>query len=162
MSIPDYILERLQRQIPPDCCVVPDSYPVIANGDPGLARIATIGLNPGGATPYNDAAAEEVWEGQKRYFQENRYRYFTHLERVLNACGASYGGKYDVEDKYAIRACNLDLVNWATDPPWSSVPWESQRKLLDADHEFFTTLVAENPSIELLLGNGRTVGERMM
>ena len=162
MTIPDYILERLQRPIPPGCCVVRDSYPVIANGDPGLARTATVGLNPGGATPYNDAAAETVWEGQKRYFHENRYRYFTPLERVLNACGASYGGKYDVEGKYAIRACNLDLVNWATAPHWREVPDAARRELLDADHEFFTTLLAENPSIELLLGNGRTVGERMM
>ena len=168
MTIPCYILERLQRPIPPGCCVVPDSYPVIANGDPGLARTATVGLNPGGAfirkepsKPVGLDEAEQVWEGQKRYFQENRYRYFTPLERVLNACGASYGGKYDVEGKYAIRACNLDLVNWATDPHWREVPDAAKRELLDADHEFFTTLLAENPSIELLLGNGRAVCRRM-
>ena len=162
MTIPGYIRDRLLRPIPPDCCVALNTWPVIANGDPGLAKIATVGLNPGGGAPYNDATVEEVWDGQKRYFLENRYRYFTPLEHVLNACGASYGGKYDPDGNYAISACNPDLVCWATTPHWSNVPYEAQRKLLDADHEFFTTLLAENPNIELLLGNGRTVGERMM
>lgn len=69
MTIPGYIRDRLLRPIPPDCCVQPDAYPVISNGDPGLARVATVGLNPGGAMPYNDAAVEEAWEGQKGYFQ---------------------------------------------------------------------------------------------
>lgn len=167
MTIPNYILERFQRPIPPDCCVQAGAYPVIANGDPGLAGIATVGLNPGGAEQCSANTAEQEWEGQKKYFlRDDVYgQYFTPLERVLNACGASYGGKYDAEGKYAIRACNLDLMNWATKTKpkgWSNVPWESQRKLLDADHEFFTTLLTENPNIELLLGNGRTVGERMM
>ena len=164
MTIPGYIRDRLLRPIPPDCCVALNTWPVIANGDPGLARIATVGLNPGGGAPYNDATVEEVWEGQKRYFQRDDVyrRYFSPLEGVLNACGASYGGKYDPGDSAAIPACNLDLVCWATDPPWSSVPYEARRKLLDADHEFFTTLLTESPNIELLLGNGRTVCERMV
>lgn len=150
----DYIMERFMRPIPPDCCVAPNSLPVIANGDPGIARVATIGLNPGG--PFPDPkpdTPEEAWEGQKRYFQGNVYgAYFTPLERALNECGASY---------YDESACNLDLVCWATDPHWSGVPDAAQQELLNADHEFFTTLLAENPNIELLLGNGRTVCERM-
>ena len=154
MAIPGYIRDRLLRPIPPDCCVQPDAYPVIANGDPGLARVATVGLNPGGAMPYNDAAVEEAWEGQKGYFQGKVYgMYFTPLQKVLNECGASY---------YDGSACNLDLVCWATKPHWREVPDAAQRELLDADHEFFTTLLTENPNIALLLGNGRTVGKRMM
>lgn len=154
MPIPGYIRDRFARPIPPDCCVAPDSLPVIANGDPGVARVATIGLNPGG--PYPDPkpdTPEEAWEEQKRYFQGNVYgAYFTPLEKVLNECGASY---------YDGSACNLDLVCWATAPHWSGVPDAAQRELLNADHEFFTTLLAENSNIELLLGNGRTVCERM-
>lgn len=161
MTIPRYIRDRLLRPIPPDCCVALNTWPVIANGDPGLAKIATVGLNPGGGAPYNDATVEEVWDGQKRYFLENRYRYFTPLEHVLNACGASYGGKYDPVGNYAISACNLDLVCWATTPHWGGVPDAAQRELLNADHEFFTTLLAENPNIELLLGNGVRVKEQV-
>ena len=157
MPIPDYIRDCLLRPIPPDCCVAPDTYPVIANGDPGLARIATVGLNPGGAEQRGTRSIEEEWERQKGYFLETRYAYFGHLERVLKACRASYGGKYDLDGSYDIPACNLDLVCWATTPHWGGVPDAAQRELLNADHEFFTTLLAENPNIELLLGNGRTV-----
>lgn len=41
MPIPDYIRDRFARPIPPDCCVVPNSLPIIANGDP-----ASLGLRP--------------------------------------------------------------------------------------------------------------------
>lgn len=68
MTIPGYIRDRLLRPIPPDCCVQPDAYPVIANGDPGLARIATVGLNPGGAEQRGTRSIEEEWERQKGYF----------------------------------------------------------------------------------------------
>lgn len=71
---------------------------------------------------------------------------------MLNECGLSY---------YDGSACNLDLVCWATKPHWREVPDAAQRELLDADHEFFTTLLTENPNIALLLGNGRTVCQRM-
>lgn len=153
MTIPGYIRDRLLRPIPPDCCVAPDTYPVIANGDPGLARIATVGLNPGGAEQRGTRSIEEEWERQKGYFQGKVYgRYFTPLQKVLNECGASY---------YDGSACNLDLVCWATKPHWREVPDAAQRELLDADHEFFTTLLTENPNIALLLGNGRTVCRRM-
>ena len=163
MSIPNYILERFQRPIPPDCCV-PNCLPTIANGDPGIAKVATVGLNPGWDGPARKDSTqpdmgeiEQAWEGQKMYFQDEVYgRYFTPLERALKECGASY---------YDGSACNIDLVSWPTETKpkgWSNVPNEAQRKLLDADHEFFTTLLAENPNIELLLGNGRAVGERMV
>jgi len=165
MPIPDYIRDRLLRPIPPDCCVAPDTYPVIANGDPGLARIATVGLNPGGGAPYNDATAEEVWEGQKRYFQgDDVYRrYFSPLEGVLNACGASYGGKYDPDGNYAISACNLDLVCWATCPrDWSEVPPEAREKLIERDREFLAALLAGNRNIELVLATTKQVVDEMI
>ena len=153
MPIPDYILERFQRPIPPDCCVMQERWPVIANGDPGIAKVATIGLNPGGATPYNDAPAEVQWEGQKRYFQCNVYRtYFSPLEKVLNACGSSYGGKYDPDGSYSIPACNLDLVCWATDPRgWSEVPPGARDQLIEQDKEFLSDLLRRNPNINCLL-----------
>ena len=130
MAIPGYIRDRLLRPIPPESCVKESTWPVIANGDPGLARIATVGLNPGGGAPYNDATAEEVWEGQKRYFQRDDVyrRYFSPLEKVLNECEASY---------YDGSACNLDLVCWATCPrDWSKVPPEAREKLIERDREF--------------------------
>ncbi len=144
MPIPDYILKRFQRPTPPDCCVVQGQWPVIANGDPGVARVATIGLNPGGATPYNEVTPEEAWEGQKRYFQCDVYgRYFTPLEKALKECGASY---------YDGSACNIDLVCWATDPRgWSKVPPGARDQLIEQDKEFLSDLLRRNPNINCLL-----------
>ena len=164
MPIPDYIMERIMRPIPPDCCVAPERWPTIANGDPGAAMVATVGLNPGGAFPGDKPnTPEEAWEGQKRYFRDHQpARYFDPLEGVLNACGASYGGKYDLDGSYAIPACNLDLVNWETDPRlWNHVPTEARNELLKKDEEFLATLLRENPNIVLLLGNGKTVTEEL-
>lgn len=151
MTIPGYIRDRLLRPIPPDCCVALNTWPVIANGDPGLAKIATVGLNPGGGAPYDDATAEEVWEEQKRYFQRDDVyrRYFSPLEKVLNECEASY---------YDGSACNLDLVCWATCPrDWSKVPPEAREKLIERDREFLAALLAGNRNIELVLATTKQV-----
>lgn len=150
----DYIMERFMRPIPPDCCVVPDSLPVIANGDPGVARVATIGLNPGGAEQRGTRSIEEEWERQKGYFLETCYRYFGHFERILKTFEASYGGKYDPDGSYDIPACNLDLVCWATTPHWtkalSACPGADE-KLIEADKEFLANLLMRNRNIELVL-----------
>ena len=80
------------------------------------------------------------------------------LERVLNRCGVSYGGKYDLEGHYSDRlACSLDLVQWPTNPLWSEIPKEAQAKLLEDGRPFVELVLEKNPSIGLLLGNGHTV-----
>ena len=163
MPIP-YIMERLMRPIPPDLCIVPEHWPTIANGDPAIAEVATIGLNPGGAFPGDKPDTPEgAWECQKAYFRDHQpAKYFDPLEGVLNACGASYGGKYDTGGQYAIHACNLDIVNWETDPRlWNAVPREAREQLLKGDEEFLATLLRENPNIVLLLGNGKTVTDEL-
>ena len=160
MTIPRYIRDRLLRPIPPDCCVALNTWPVIANGDPGLARIATVGLNPGGGASRDSIGHLQEWERQKGYFQrEDVYRrYFSPLEGVLKACGASYGGKYDPGDSAAIPACNLDLVCWATCPrDWSKVPPEAREKLIERDREFLAALLAGNRNIELVLATTKQV-----
>jgi hypothetical protein len=43
---PDYVEQRLRRPPSSDSMVVAGSTPVIAFGNPGGARVATLGLNP--------------------------------------------------------------------------------------------------------------------
>ena len=99
-----------------------------------------------------------IWNDKQQYFQKRRYPYFGRLERVLNKCGISYGGKYDLEGNYSDRlACSLDLVQWPTSPLWSKIPKKSQAELLNDGRPFVELVLEKNPRIGLLLGNGDTV-----
>ena len=178
--IPDYIREQVLNAKPPDGCCVPEGLvPAVAEGHFTSARAATIGINPHGSwnrkgylpkewlTLDRDDLDEQflnrVWEEKTRYFERNpRRRYFTMLNRVLNACGVTYGGKYGADRPDL--ACSLDLVQWPTDPLWSKLPGEcsadAQSKLLSDGAAFFEKILQENENIELLLGNGKTVVEQ--
>ena len=177
--IPDYIREHvLNAQPPSGCCVPEGSVPAIAEGHFTSARVATVGINPHGSWKRKDFLPQEslirdrddleeqflnrVWEEKTRYFERHSHRYFTTLRPVLNACGATYGGKYGADRPDL--ACSLDLVQWPTNPLWSELPKgcsaDAQGKLLADGAAFFERILKENENIELLLGNGRTVVER--
>ena len=177
--IPDYIREHvLNAQPPGGCCVPEGSVPAIAEGHFTSARVATVGINPHGSwnrrdflprgslamdrDDLNERFLSRVWEEKTRYFERNRYRYFTTLQPILSACGATYGGRYGTGGPDL--ACSLDLVQWPTDPLWSELPKgcsaDAQGKLLADGASFFERILQENGNIELLLGNGRTVVEQ--
>ena len=46
ITAPGYVEDRIRRPAPERCFVVPASTPVVAFGNPGVARVATLGLNP--------------------------------------------------------------------------------------------------------------------
>ena len=109
--IPDYIREHvLNAQPPGGCCVPEGSVPALAEGHFTSARVATVGINPHGSwnrkdflprgsltmdrDDLNEQFLSRVWEEKTRYFERNRYRYFTTLQPILSACGATYGGRY--------------------------------------------------------------------
>ena len=183
--IPGYIREYVLNAKPPDGCCVPEgSIPALAEGHFTSARVATVGINPHGSWKRKDflpkgwetldtvAVGEpllnRVWEEktlyfERRYFQNNDNRYFTALKPILNACGVTYGGRYGAEQP--TLGCSLDLVQWATDPLWSSLPTEcspdAQGKLLSDGAAFFEKMLQENGNIQLLLGNGKSVVEQI-
>lgn len=174
--LPDYIEQRIRAAVPRDLMVVPDSTPVVNFGDARSARVATLGLNPSKVEFLNSSGCllrddqrrletlqslevrdlsnappsviGAVYESCVQYFRRNPYRrWFDQLERVLRRLNVSY---------YEGTACHLDLVQWATDPTWGSLPASIRRRLLEEDAEFlWKQLTCE--SIELLLLNGRGV-----
>ena len=166
-EIPEYIREQLNAQPPEDCCVQHDTLPEIGTGYFEQARVATVGINPhGGARrlsypPMDEGGAEQAWDDKQRYFERRTYSYFTHLEPILQACGASYGGKYDPDRRYSSLAVSLDVVQWATDPQWGGLSEDAKNKLLVNGASFFTKVLEENPNIEVLLGNGKSAVEQM-
>lgn len=46
MNIPDYITAMARRTAPLSAPVVPSSTPVVSFGDPRVAKVATLGINP--------------------------------------------------------------------------------------------------------------------
>ena len=158
MDYPAYIRDAAP---PRGCCVPVGALPHVVEGHVNDAAVATVGINPHGVwhrgdyPPLNEGGAEQVWEEKRRYFENNRYRYFTVLEPILNACGASYGGRYTSDQPHL--ACSMDVVQWPTDPLWAKLDRRIQDRLIEAGRPFFERVLQESPNIRLLLGNGSTV-----
>lgn len=179
-TVPQYVAGRVRRPVPAGCQVVPGSTPVVSFGDPRTARVATLGLNPsdeeftrdgdllvGGDARLEsldslgvqsleeagDDAVRRVVEGCYGYFNRRPlWSYFSHMERLLQAAGASYRDG---------TGCQLDLVQWATAPTWSAIPDVRVReRLLREDAEFLRRQLADNP-LRLVLLNGRTVVDQV-
>ncbi len=151
---------------PPDgCCVPPVALPHVVEGHVNDAVVATVGINPHGVwqrgdyPPMEADGAEKLWEDKRRYFENHRYRYFTCLEPILNACGASYGGRY--VSCQPDLACSMDVVQWPTDPLWGKLDRRIQDTLIEDGLPFFRDVLRESPNIRLLLGNGKTVVKRL-
>lgn len=172
--IPPYVVDRIRRRPPADCCVLPGSTPVVAFGDPSQSLVATLGLNPSrvefeakgvefdgqlrrfetlrslGVEQMDGAshdAVARVWTRCNAYFHGNPYRWFDYLEQLVNAVDASYFGD---------TACHLDLSQWATDPTWSGLPQRARERLVADDSGFLQEQLRSEP-IRLLLLNGRSV-----
>ena len=156
-TLPQELADRIRRPLPPDCSVVPGSLPVVAQGDPNTARVATLTVNPSKlefTTPkgiwlppqyrrveslrsldVEDAGAltdEQVDAVVGRcygYFKANPNRpAFAALNDLLTAVGA--GSYYDG------TACHLHLAQWATNPVWSGLASAVREQLVAADVEF--------------------------
>ena len=167
-TMPNFIREQILYARPPEECSVPDgSLPALVEGHLAHACIASVGINPRGAwhsnwyLPMDAGGTERFWDDKERYFEHRKYRYFSWLEPILNQCGASWGGKYDPSRRYASSAVSLDVVQWPTNPLWSSLDEKVKQKLLDDGVPFFKEILQQNPNIELLLGNGRTAVEQI-
>jgi hypothetical protein len=176
--VPRFVEERIRRPAPSGSSVVPGSTPVIAFGDPTVARVATLGLNPSrleflsrsgvllhadrrletlrslGVTSLQHAtpdAVERVWDGCRGYFRRNPYRrWFDQLEAVLRRLGASY---------YAGSACHLHLVQWATDPTWAKLDRRTRLVLLAPDVSFLRRQLTAAPIHVLLINGSGVIGE---
>jgi hypothetical protein len=175
MNLPNYIIDRLRRPLPPASCIVPGSTPVVAFGNARTATVATLGLNPS-RVEFLDRAGHELPEQHRRletlrslgvdsltdapdsivarvvagcdgYFQRNPYwKWFRPLEGILTALGASYATG---------TACHLDLVQWATDPTWARLPDAVRQRLIAEDAAFLRWQLSEEHITTLLLnGSG--------
>jgi hypothetical protein len=174
-------LLAMVRRSAPVAEVVAGSTPVIAFGDPFRATVATLGINPSRREFLNTNG--ELLSGPARrlatlaslqaedpaglnseqaaalmadcvgYFRRNPYRsWFDPLNEVVRAATkASY---------YDNSACHLDLVQWATDPTWGSLPEWARRLLLSEGLPHFLYLLRQS-CIRIVLLNGIKVVEQV-
>jgi hypothetical protein len=173
----DYLSPMVRRRPPVEGLVVEGSTPVVAFGNPALATVATLGINPAASEflrdhelrtgaerrlatleslgaesleTLTDEQVAEVVADCATYFHRRPYkRWFDPLDRLLrDAVGASY---------YDGSACHLDLIQWATDPIWSRItnPISQQALLDDGVPHLRAQLQQEH--IRLVVLNGRAV-----
>lgn len=169
------ILERIRRPSPGGH-VMEGSLPVIAFGDPDIARVATISLNPSprefkdkrgwllGDTrrlhslislerhapqDLTDDEVRAVVEACRGYFQGNWFKaWFGWLERLLVA--ARIGSYLDG------TACHLDLVQWATEPAMAGLPSDEWARLVEEDLPFLRWQL-DTSNVDIVLLNSASV-----
>ncbi|MEO9220765.1 MAG: hypothetical protein ABI251_03125, partial [Mycobacteriaceae bacterium] len=173
-TVPGELADRIRRPIPPDCSVVPGSLPVVAQGDPITARVATLSVNPSKlelttpkgawlvpqyrrveslrslqveeAATLTDEQVDATVGRCHDYFIHNPNRpAFAALEQLLTAVGV--GSYYDG------TACHLHLVQWATNPIWSGLTPAVREQLVAADTEFLRWQLSA-AAVQRVLVNG--------
>lgn len=152
--------------------------PVPCFGDLRTARVATVGINPSNRE-FVDAAGSEL-DGERRrfqtlrslglgdwldadenaideivdscleYFFRNPYGgWFNRLNPIVSATGSSY---YD----RLFPACHLDLLPFATDAKWGTLPPSRKRDILQANADLLSGLIAAS-RLDLIILNGQSV-----
>jgi hypothetical protein len=172
------IAARIRRAALTEAGVVPDSLPVVSFGDPGIANVATVSLNPSwlefqsssgdwllgekrrlaslkslrvqDPRDLDDQQVGQVVAECHAYFNgPNWYRrWFGWLERLLKESGA---GSY-IDGS----ACHLDLVQWATKPAQGKLLPADWRRLVREDREFLRWQL-DNSNVRVVLVNGASV-----
>ncbi|HET7550625.1 MAG TPA: hypothetical protein VFK04_05000 [Gemmatimonadaceae bacterium] len=172
------LLDRLASDAVRDADVITWGCPVPAFGDPSVARVATLGLNPSnrefvddrgseladdvrrfhtlrslGLASWDDAGVEHlerILEACVDYFAGNPYdRWFRRLDTVVSATGASF---YDP----ASPACHLDLIPYATTCKWTELSARQRACLLDLARDTLGLLLRHS-AVRVLILNGYSV-----
>lgn len=181
-ELPDYIAEMVRRPAPLGSSVIPSTTPVVSFGDPHVANVATLGINPSrneflrksgqlladsdrrlatidslGAldtASLSDQQVAQVVNECARYFQVAPYkRWFDPFDEVLTGgLGVSY---------YTGTACHLDLIQWATDPIWGKISSPAAKAELLSEGADFLAQQLQHENVKLVVVNGATVWKQL-
>jgi hypothetical protein len=171
----------VRRPVPTGGYVLDGSTPVVAFGDPDVAEVATLGMNPsaaefldggswlsgdrrrlatleslhsGSPESLTDEQVSQVVDDCVDYFHRHpNSRWFNPLNHILRwGLGVSY---------YDDTACHLDLVQWATDPIWEEIPDRDVQRLLLDDGVGHLRRQLEAENVRLVVVNGQTVWDEL-
>ena len=172
------LIDRIAADAARDADVIAWGCPVPAFGDPTVASVATLGLNPSnrefvdergveltedarrfhtlrslGLDAWDDAHAEHlnrILEACRDYFAGNPYdRWFRRLDAVVSATGASF---YDLE----CSACHLDLIPYATARKWTELTGRQRAGLIHLAGDTLALLLRRS-AVRVLILNGQSV-----
>lgn len=178
----EQLAAMVRRLPPPTAPVVAGSTPVVAFGNPRVAEVATLGINPSHrefvengvllsgvqrrlatleslvAFRLDDLTDDQIAQVEAdcaSYFQRRPYRrWFDPLDSLLRtSTGCSY---------YDATACHLDLVQWATDPAWSGITDAAIRQELLDDGLIHLRAQLAHDNVQLVLLNGRQVLDHVL
>ncbi len=179
------VVERAREPLPKLREVVSQSTPVVSFGDPRIALVATLGINPSSNEFIVGGRNKNLLAGsEKRLLDRNslgisNQRGLTEDEavRVIEACYGYFGPKrkpYEwfkelqqfVLDPLALSyqngtACHLDVVQWATDPVWGGIKQNVTTKELLAHDEEFLRYQLTTYKFKYIFLNGGTVLEQV-
>jgi len=183
---PDVVLRRM-NQPHKSWCVVPKTTPVPFFGNIELAKSLSVGINPSlneflskngklltstnkrledhetlgilESEYYEQVGfenAKKIYDSCVNYFAKNPYNWFEKIESTINsAFNTSF---------YNNSAAHLDLVQWATNPIWSSLEKKdltTARHLIEIEKpwllEHLSWLRKNNPQLTYIFLSGRTV-----
>lgn len=172
------LLDELDQSLACNDEIIRWASPVPVFGDPEIAKIATMGLNPsnrefvnaigealtGGLRRFHSLATlglvkwssasdeqiDEIINSCRQYFSNNPYDvWFRSLDNILMEAGFSYYSKER-------HACHLDLVPYATKIKWGDLGKGSKEILLNSSGNLVGDIL-QNSSINVLLLNGQGV-----
>jgi hypothetical protein len=187
-QIEERVIKRAMEAYPSIAELVSGSTPVVSFGNPGLAKIITIGINPSSCEfqksgkskdllPFGKKRlvdtetlgisnpvsltrdqAIQVIEGCYEYFYSKPHNPYMTWFRHLNENINKHFG-LDYRDG---SAAHLDLVQWATDPVWGGIDSDSVKAgLLKSDAEFLRYQVGMK-NHDIVFMNGSQVTEQLV
>lgn len=187
-AIDDRVIARAMADYPQIAELVQGSTPVVSFGNPTLAKVVTVGINPssnefqksgkskdllvgkkkrlvdtealGISDPKNltKEQAIKVIEGCYSYFNQDEHNPYMAWFKHLNENINKHFGA-DYLDQ---SAAHLDLVQWATDPVWGGIDSNHVKaELLASDAEFLRYQI-ESKNFDIVFMNGSQVTEQLV
>ena len=186
-EIQERVIERAMEKFPAIDELVSGSTPVVSFGNPSLAKIITIGINPSSSEfqvsgksknllpsgkkrlvdlealgiknpkSLNREQAIRVIQGCYEYFDTSSHNPYMTWFNHLNENINKHFGL----DYLDGSAAHLDLVQWATDPVWGGIKSKvTKNELLKSDSEFLRYQVGAK-KYDIVFMNGRKVRDQL-
>lgn len=170
------LLEQMSESDLHENGIIEWACPVPFFGDPGTAKVATVGLNPSNNEfvcssgfelraglqrlptlrslklrnwkEASTADTRRILKACRQYFLGNPYnRWFGVLERLLAPGGTSFYG-------HRPSAFHIDVVPWATEQKWGNLTTQNRRGILARCDRNLAQVLQDAQALELIVLNG--------
>jgi hypothetical protein len=184
LAIEERVIERAMALYPQIEELVAFSTPVVSFGNPRLARVATLGINPssnefqignGNKTPLGGEIPKRLVDTQVLGIESPIRLTRDQALQVIEGCYQYFYGQNANPYEWFLKleefilkpagftyygpdatACHLDLVQWATDPVWDSIASKSTKELLLKQDKEFLRYQLTSYNFEYVFLNGST------